>query len=195
MHIHLLSNPWLNLATSALTTAYPLAFPFSVQTHHCLVMVNLLQTSPSPDISLSPNPVSNVRNKTFLPWILGEGKIEKSTYISMLALMIKSTMGIKPSSWITAITQISIPRRATISGITLMHSLMMRRGIKKKRNGPCQRNSQTDFPFGLIKLFTDWQLLHYGHQWLIQLTFLRVKVFFFFSSNLFFVNCWHKLLL
>lgn len=143
---------------------------------------------------LSPKPQSSVKNTAFVPWTLDKGK---NTYISMLALKGKSTMGIKPSSRVTSMKQVSIPKRAMVSGITLMHRSHDEGKNKEKREMVYARelNSQTDLPFGLTIFCTEQQLLHHRHLWLTQLTFLRVKSFFSCNPIFFFVNCWHKLLL
>lgn len=126
-----------------------------------------------------------------------DGEKKKKTYISTLALIVKSIMGIKPTSWVKSMKQVLIPRRAIISRITLMHRSHDEERNKEKREMVHARelNSQTDFPFGLIIPCTEWQLFHCRHLWLTQLAFLRVKTYFLSSPPHLFFNCWHKLLL
>lgn len=141
---------------------------------------------------LSPKPQSSIKNTAFMTQTLDEGK-NKS--ISMLALKVKSIMGTKPSGRVASMKEISIPRGATVSGITLMHKSHDEGKNKEEREMVHARelNSQTDLPFRLTSFLTEQQLLCYRQLWLTQLTFLRVKSFF--SCNPFFVNCWHELLL
>lgn len=74
-------------------------------------------------------------------------------------------MGIKPSSRVTSMKRISIPRRAMVSGITLMHRSHDEGTNKEEREMVRARelNSQTDLPFGLRVFCTEQQLLHYRH--------------------------------
>lgn len=67
---------------------------------------------------LSPKPQSIVKHGSHAMDISPR---KKNTHISMPALKVKSTMGIKPPSWVTSVRQILIPRRAIVSGIPLMH--------------------------------------------------------------------------
>lgn len=200
MHIHFLPTPWVNLATPASTYlqsihkpslfAYKLtaAQPWgnSTKPHLLLTFCRFCWCC------LSPKPQSSVQNTAFMPRTLDEGK---NTYISVLALKVKSITGIKPSSWVTSMKRISIPKRAMVSGITLMHRPHDEGKNKEEREMVHARelNSQTDLPVGLTIFLTERQLLHYRHLWITQLTFLRVKSFV--SCNPFFVNRWHKLLL
>lgn len=199
MHIHLLSTPnWIWPSQPPVNYSISTSSPF------------LHANSPPPRNSkphllltffwccLSPKPQSSIKNTAFLPQTVHEGKTgKKNTYISTLALIVKSIMGIKPTSWVKSMKQVLIPRRAIISRITLMHRSHDEERNKEKREMVHARelNSQTDFPFGLIIPCTEWQLFHCRHLWLTQLAFLRVKTYFLSSPPHLFFNCWHKLLL
>lgn len=153
----MLSTPWWIWPSSLhLPTVYPQALPFCMQTHQwAIVKLHLLLIFCSFCWCCLPRkPQSTVKNTAFLPWTLDEGK---NTYISMLALKVKSIMGIKPCSWVTSMKQILIPRRAMVSGITLMHkSYDEGKNKEEKRNGPLQRIKLSDWP----PLWSD-KILHW----------------------------------
>lgn len=83
----------------------------------------------------------------------------------MLALKVKSIMGIKPSSRVTSMKQILIPRRAMVSGIALMHRPHDEGKSKDEREMVHARelNTQSDLPFGLTMFLTEQLLLPYRH--------------------------------
>lgn len=182
-----------------LTTAYPQALPFCMQTHHHLETLNLTFFWHSSDVAYPQNhkAVSKIQLSCHKQYRKERWEKKKKTYISTLALIVKSIMGIKPTSWVKSMKQVLIPRRAIISRITLMHRSHDEERNKEKREMVHARelNSQTDFPFGLIIPCTEWQLFHCRHLWLTQLAFLRVKTYFLSSPPHLFFNCWHKLLL
>lgn len=101
-----------------------------------------------------------MKNTAFMPQRLDEGK-NKS--ISMLALKAKSIMGTKPAGTVTSMKEISIPRGAMVSGITLMHRSHDEGKNKEEREMVHARelNSQTDLPFCLTLFLTEQQLLCY----------------------------------
>lgn len=86
-------------------------------------MVKLHQTSPSSDILkiLLMLPIPNTTQQCQKHNFHTMDARQREKYISMLALKVKYSMGIKPSRQVTSVKRVSIPRRAIVSGITLVH--------------------------------------------------------------------------
>lgn len=162
-----------------ISTSPPSLYTSSQLPSHGETPPNFTFSRHSAGFCLSPKPQSSVKHGFHATDISPR---KKKTHISMLALRGKSTMGIKPPSWVTSVRQILIPRRAMVSGIPLMHGSYDEGKNKGEREmvHATELSSQADLPFGLAILCTEQQFLLCRYLWLTQLTFLFPLITFLF---------------